>query len=52
MGGAVIDMEKGIGKQYPGKLTANVLWTCIVAASGGLIFGYDLGISGNIPNQN
>jgi hypothetical protein len=34
-------------REYPGNLTPYVLVTCIVAAMGGLIFGYDLGISGN-----
>lgn len=37
----------GIPKDYPGKVTAYVLFTCIAAAMGGLIFGYDIGISGN-----
>ena len=38
----------GVGnKNYPGKLTGRVIFTCIVAAFGGLIFGYDLGISGS-----
>lgn len=32
--------------EYPGKLTPFVLVTCVVAAMGGLIFGYDIGISG------
>jgi hypothetical protein len=45
MGGGVIVSSHG--KDYPGKLTCKVLVTCIVAAMGGLIFGYDLGISGN-----
>lgn len=35
-------------REYPGKLTLYVTMTCIVAAMGGLIFGYDIGISGNI----
>lgn len=39
--------DKGNGKGYPGKLTPFVTVTCIVAAMGGLIFGYDIGISGN-----
>ncbi|KAK2643041.1 hypothetical protein Ddye_024804 [Dipteronia dyeriana] len=43
----VID-NKGAAKQYPGKLTWYVRATCIVAALGGLIFGYDLGISGDL----
>ena len=34
-------------KNYPGKITFYVRVTCIVAAMGGLIFGYDIGISGN-----
>ena len=34
-------------KAYPGNLTPFVTVTCIVAAMGGLIFGYDIGISGN-----
>ncbi|KAF1861733.1 hypothetical protein Lal_00026162 [Lupinus albus] len=33
-------------KEYPGNLTPFVTITCIVAAMGGLIFGYDIGISG------
>lgn len=37
----------GNNKEYVGNLTPYVLATCIVAAMGGLIFGYDIGISGN-----
>ena len=33
-------------KNYPGEITFYVLVTYIVAAMGGLIFGYDIGISG------
>lgn len=33
------------------KITTAVVVTCIVAASGGLIFGYDIGISGIFPIQ-
>ncbi|KAK4558099.1 hypothetical protein RGQ29_007740 [Quercus rubra] len=40
------------GKDYPGKLTGNVLITCIIAATGGLIFGYDLGISGGVTSMD
>ncbi|KAG8476541.1 hypothetical protein CXB51_033502 [Gossypium anomalum] len=40
------------GKNYPGKFTSKVLFTCIVAASGGLIFGYDLGISGGVTSMD
>lgn len=48
VGGAVIN--GGSGKEYPGKLTTAVLVTCMVAATGGLIFGYDIGISGIFIN--
>ncbi|KAL3514139.1 hypothetical protein ACH5RR_026856 [Cinchona calisaya] len=34
-----------------GKITAAVVITCIVAASGGLIFGYDIGISGGVTTM-
>lgn len=43
-GGGFVD--SGTGKAYPGNLTLYVTVTCIVAAMGGLIFGYDIGISG------
>jgi hypothetical protein len=33
-------------KEYPGNLTPFVTIACIFAAMGGLIFGYDIGISG------
>ncbi|RZB71543.1 hypothetical protein D0Y65_036143 [Glycine soja] len=32
---------------FNGKITLSVVLTCIVAASSGLIFGYDLGITGS-----
>jgi hypothetical protein len=34
---------------YGGGLTVPVVVTCLMAASGGLIFGYDIGISGAPP---
>ncbi|XP_015901864.2 sugar transport protein 1 [Ziziphus jujuba] len=40
------------GKQYPGKLTGRVFLTCVIAATGGLIFGYDLGISGGVTSMD
>ncbi|XP_059318775.1 sugar carrier protein C-like [Lycium ferocissimum] len=40
------------GKAYPGELTSKVLVTCIVAAMGGLIFGYDIGISGGVTSMD
>lgn len=39
---------EGLSGNYGGRITMSVVMTCIVAASGGLIFGYDIGISGSI----
>ncbi|GAB2303054.1 Transcription factor stp1 [Dionaea muscipula] len=39
-------------KEYPGNLTVFVTVTCIVAAMGGLIFGYDIGISGGVTSMS
>ncbi|KAF2320756.1 hypothetical protein GH714_030533 [Hevea brasiliensis] len=44
MAGGVI-VSATAGKDYPGNLTLHVFITCVIAATGGLIFGYDLGIS-------
>ncbi|OIT40371.1 PREDICTED: sugar transport protein 12-like [Nicotiana attenuata] len=38
--------------EYPGKLTVYVAMTCIMAAMGGLIFGYDIGISGGVTSMD
>ncbi|RDX79772.1 Sugar transport protein 10 [Mucuna pruriens] len=38
-------------KQFDGKVTAYVLVTCFVAAMGGLLFGYDLGITGGVTSM-
>ncbi|XP_048141679.1 sugar carrier protein C [Rhodamnia argentea] len=40
------------GKEYPGNLTPFVTVTCVVAAMGGLIFGYDIGISGGVTTMD
>ncbi|PHU20793.1 Sugar transport protein 1 [Capsicum chinense] len=37
---------------YPGKLTWYVVITCIMAAMGGFIFGYDIGISGGVTSMD
>ena len=46
-GGIPTSPSPGGDRAYPGNLTLYVTFTCIVAAMGGLIFGYDIGISGN-----
>ncbi|KAL5697310.1 Sugar transport protein mst3 [Ranunculus cassubicifolius] len=39
-------------KDYGGKTTLYVLITCFIGATGGLIFGYDLGISGGVTSMD
>jgi MFS transporter, SP family, sugar:H+ symporter len=43
-GGVIVDTSGG--KEYPGNVTSYVIFASVVAAFGGLIFGYDIGISG------
>ncbi|KAK1368503.1 Monosaccharid transporter [Heracleum sosnowskyi] len=45
-------VSSGSGKAYPGELTKYVMATCIIAAMGGLIFGYDIGISGGVTSMD
>ncbi|XP_047979001.1 sugar carrier protein C-like [Salvia hispanica] len=52
MAGGGIGSTPRKGKEYPGKLTAHVIVTCVVAAMGGLIFGYDIGISGGVTSMD
>ncbi|RDX64831.1 Sugar carrier protein C, partial [Mucuna pruriens] len=49
---AVGGMAPQGGREYPGSLTPFVTVTCIVAAMGGLIFGYDIGISGGVTSMD
>ncbi|KAL8120526.1 sugar transport protein 10-like [Apium graveolens] len=51
MAGGVIVADSG-GKQYHSHVTAYVIVTCIVAATGGLMFGYDIGISGGVTSMD
>lgn len=45
-------ISSGSAKAYPGELTSYVMVTCIIAAMGGLIFGYDIGISGGVTSMD
>lgn len=40
-----MNVEEGT-KAFPAKLTFQVFLCCVIAAVGGLMFGYDIGISG------
>ncbi|ONM16997.1 Sugar transport protein 5 [Zea mays] len=51
-GGAFLLNGSGGGMaDYGGGLTVPVVVTCLMAASGGLIFGYDIGISGGVSEM-
>ncbi|KAL8539548.1 hypothetical protein ACS0TY_001235 [Phlomoides rotata] len=39
------------GREYNGRITWFVLLSCMVAASGGLIYGYDVGVSGGVTSM-
>ncbi|KAL0446615.1 UNVERIFIED_CONTAM: Sugar transport protein 10 [Sesamum latifolium] len=45
-------ISAGNGKQYEGRVTPFVIVACLVAATGGLIFGYDIGISGGVTSMD
>ncbi|KAE8661940.1 Sugar carrier protein C [Hibiscus syriacus] len=41
----------GGGGQYNGRMTWFVVLSCMMAAMGGVIFGYDIGISGGVTSM-
>ncbi|AES59982.2 sugar porter (SP) family MFS transporter [Medicago truncatula] len=51
MGAGAFVETSGI-KHYEGRVTPYVLMTCFVAAMGGLLFGYDLGITGGVTSMD
>ncbi|KAG5250970.1 sugar transport protein [Salix suchowensis] len=44
-------VANGPAGDFSGKITVPVVITCVVAASSGLIFGYDIGISGGVTTM-
>jgi hypothetical protein len=39
-------VAKERAEQYQGRVTCSVIIACVIAAVGGSLFGYDIGISG------
>ena len=47
--GAFVEVPGGAGAEgYSGRVTPFVVLTCVVAGSGGILFGYDLGVSSEL----
>lgn len=46
MAGGGFSVAAPAGVQFEAKITPLVIISCIMAATGGLMFGYDVGISG------
>ncbi|ESR34847.1 MFS domain-containing protein [Citrus sinensis] len=49
--GMAIASEGGDNNIYNGKITAFVILSCMMAGMGGVIFGYDIGISGGVTSM-
>ncbi|KAL3502286.1 hypothetical protein ACH5RR_036735 [Cinchona calisaya] len=45
-------VSRGNAGNYEGKVTSFVIIACLVAATGGLLFGYDIGISGGVTSMD
>lgn len=50
-GAAPVGVSKERAEQYQGRATLFVIMASLVAAIGGAIFGYDIGISGKQANS-
>jgi hypothetical protein len=48
-GGFSVSAPSGV--EFEAKITPIVIISCIMAATGGLMFGYDVGISGNAAGE-
>ncbi|KAL0923756.1 hypothetical protein M5K25_007828 [Dendrobium thyrsiflorum] len=45
-------LQNAAADKEPARITLFVVFTCMVAGSGGLLFGYDLGISGGVTSMD
>ncbi|KAI8564530.1 hypothetical protein RHMOL_Rhmol03G0188800 [Rhododendron molle] len=49
--GIAIGSDQGAPGEYKGRMTLFVVLSCMMAAMGGVIFGYDIGISGGVTSM-
>ncbi|XP_010024355.1 sugar transport protein 13 [Eucalyptus grandis] len=51
MAGGGLAVASAGGQQFEAKITPIVVISCIMAATGGLMFGYDVGVSGGVTSM-
>lgn len=49
---APVGVAKARAEKYQGRVTSFVIISCVVAAVGGSLFGYDIGISGGVTSMD
>ncbi|KAI3458336.1 hypothetical protein Pfo_014999 [Paulownia fortunei] len=47
----MVAISENEGVQYSGKITRLVVLSCIMASTGGLLFGYDTGVTGGVTSM-
>ncbi|KAF9607615.1 hypothetical protein IFM89_037543 [Coptis chinensis] len=52
MAGGGFSSNHGGGTEFEAKITPIVIISCIMAATGGLMFGYDVGVSGGVTSMD
>lgn len=52
MTGGGFSVAAPAGTEFEAKITPIVIISCIMAATGGLMFGYDVGVSGGVTSMN
>ncbi|PRW33669.1 H(+) hexose cotransporter 2 [Chlorella sorokiniana] len=51
-GGGIAIGAAGRAAEYKGRLTMYVIFVAVIAASGGMLFGYDLGVTGGVESMD
>ncbi|KAJ1262785.1 hypothetical protein BS78_09G136500 [Paspalum vaginatum] len=51
-GGFSVSSAPPPGTEFEAKITTTVVMSCVMAATGGLMFGYDIGVSGGVTSMD